>query len=55
MSSQAAAAVFHADAFAGLSLFTHGLADPLQFEGHLFVGGDNLVEVVGNLARQPGP
>ena len=44
-----------ADALAGPALFADGLADALQFASHLLVRGDNLVEVVGDLAGQAGP
>ena len=42
-----------AGALAGLAFFAHGLPDALQFARHLLVGGDDLVEGVGDLSRQP--
>ena len=50
-----AAASLNADALAGLALFSDRLAHALQLQRHLLVGRDDLVEVVGDLARQPGP
>ena len=43
------------DAFARLAFLADRLAHALQLERHLLVGRDNLVEVVGDLARQPRP
>ncbi len=45
----------NADALASLAFLADGLADALQFAGHLFVGGDNLVEMVGDFAGQARP
>jgi hypothetical protein len=45
----------NADTLAGFALFADGLADALELAGHLFVGGDDLVEVVGDLAGEAGP
>ncbi len=50
-----AAAMFNANALAGFALFADGVADALQFEGHLLVGGDDFVEVVGDFARKSCP
>ena len=50
-----AAALFDADSLSGLAFFAHRLADALQLERHLLVGDHDLVEVVGDLARQSGP
>ena len=40
-----------ADALAGAALAAHHLADPLELLGHALVGGDDLVEGVGDLAE----
>ena len=50
-----AAALLDADALAGLAFFADRLANALQLQRHLLVGGDDLVEVVGDLAGQSGP
>ena len=47
--------LMEAGAFAGLAFFADHLANTLQFLRHLLVGGDDVVESVGNLAFEPGP
>ncbi len=44
-----------ADPFASLALFADGLANTFQFAGHLLVGRDNLIEVVGDFAGEASP
>ena len=50
-----AAGLVKASAFAGFAFFADDLPDALQFLRHLLVGGDNLVECVGDFSRQAGP
>ena len=47
--------LLEARALAGLAFFADGLADALQLARHLLVGGDDVVEGVGDLAFKAGP
>ena len=42
-------------ALARSSFLAHDLPNALQLLRHLLIGGDDVIEGVGNLSRQPGP
>ena len=55
ISPQAPRRAAELDALPGLALLADDGADPLQLAGHPGVGGDDLVEGVGDLALEAGP
>ena len=44
-----------ASALGGSAFFADGLPNAGEFARHLLVGGDDFIEGVGDLAREPGP
>src|ERR1700752_4264715 len=47
--------MLYADALAGLTFFANGLSDSFELERHLFVCGDNLVEIIGDFSGESRP
>src|SRR4029077_5374325 len=50
-----AARLLESHAFARAALLADHLADAIEFASHLLIGGDDVVERIGDLASEAGP